>query len=320
MKILVTGGAGFIGSHLIERLLIQGFSVAAIDNMDDYYDPAIKESNIENFLKDINFYKCDISDKGKIKQIIKKEKVSKIIHLAARPGVRPSLKNPVLYNNINTIGTINVLGAAKDSEVEQFIFGSTSSVYGTNKIPFNEADPVENQLSPYAVSKKAAEMYCKFYSNNYKLPVTCLRFFTVYGPRQRPEMAIHKFTRLMYGQKSMPMFGDGSTSRDYTYISDIIDGVINALFNPFEFEIINLGNSAPVSLSKLISLLEQSTGKKALIDQLKEQPGDMKRTYADISKAAKLLNYKPKVSLKGGLSKFVKWFEQHMLPEIALKN
>ncbi len=319
-KILVTGGAGFIGSHLVQRLLTDGSEVVVVDNIDDYYDQSIKRANLDLFKKEVSYYDCTILDNHALSNIFQKEKINKIVHLAARPGVRPSLSKPVLYNEQNTVGTIRLLELTKKHQIEQFIFGSTSSIYGNNKIPFKEDDSVDTQLSPYSISKRNAEIYCKHYAQTYNIPTTCLRFFSVYGPRQRPDMAIHKFTSLIYDGKPIPMFGDGSTSRDYTYVSDIIDGVVNTLFEQFSFEIINLGNSSPVTLKKLISLIEQAAKRKAIINKQPEQLGDMTRTFASIKKAQKLLNYKPKVSLQDGLPKFIKWYESNQLEEMIVKN
>ena len=311
MSILVTGAAGFIGSNLTEGLIKENRSVVALDIIDDYYDPAIKEHNIA-FIKDtVPFYKVDINDTEKLFKIIQNEKIDKIVHFAARPGVRPSLTNPELYNKMNTLGTINLLKLSVEFDIKQFVFSSTSSIYGGNeKTPFSESDHVDNQISPYAVSKRAAELYCNNYAKLYGLPVTCLRLFTVYGPRQRPEMAIHKFTREIFNGEELPMFGDGSSSRDYTYVDDIVDGFVAALDNPFAFEIINLGDASPVKLSKLISLVEKATGKKANIKQMSEQLGDMKITFADISKAKKMLGYSPKIPLEEGVVRFVEWYKE----------
>lgn len=310
MSILVTGAAGFIGSNIAERLITNGKNVVGIDNFDDFYDPKIKEQNISSFKESIALYRENINDTDKVDEIIKKEDVKKIIHMAARAGVRQSIENPLIYSEVNGRGTLNLLEIAKQNNIEQFICASTSSIYGGNtKIPFSEEDNVDNQISPYAVSKRAAELYCNSYAKLFKMPVTILRLFTVYGPRQRPEMAIHKFSRAIANDEELTMFGDGSTSRDYTYVDDIVDGFVEALKNPFDYEIINLGDSNPVKLSRMIELTEEALGKKANIQQMPEQTGDMKITYADISKAGKLLSYKPKVPIEEGIPRFVEWFK-----------
>lgn len=320
MSILLTGAAGFIGSNLADRLIANGENVVGIDNFDDFYDPNIKRRNVSEQKKEIPFYEGDINNTELIDSIIKKESVNKIINIAARAGVRQSLLNPLIYVENNSRGTLNLLEIAKKNNIEQFILASTSSIYGGNeKIPFSESDNVDNQISPYATSKRAAELYCNNYSKLFGLPVTILRLFTVYGPRQRPEMAIHKFTRAIDNNEELTMFGDGSTSRDYTFIDDIVDGFVAALKNPFKYEIINLGDSSPVKLSELISRIENTMGKKAKIKELPEQTGDMKATFADISKAGKLLGYKPKVPIEKGIDVFVEWFKSRN-QQIAISN
>ncbi|MBD3202924.1 SDR family NAD(P)-dependent oxidoreductase, partial [Candidatus Woesearchaeota archaeon] len=286
-KILVTGAAGFIGSHTCEELLNRDYSVVAIDNFNKYYDPKIKKRNIKNFLKNKNFsfYKADIRDFAKLTQIFDR-KIDKIIHLAARAGVRPSLKKPRLYFDVNVSGTLNLLELAKKFKINNFIFGSSSSVYGENtKIPFSEKHRTDCQISPYASSKKAGELICKTYSHLYSLNITCLRFFTVYGERGRPDMAPYKFTNLIYNDKPIEMYGDGTSKRDYTYIKDIVSGILTALEKNFRFEIINLGNSDPIELKRFISIIEKKLNKKAKIIQKPIPKGDVKITYADISKA-----------------------------------
>lgn len=310
-RILITGGAGFIGSHLCERLLRNGNQVFCVDDLNDSYSPDIKRKNLGRCMqnKNFRFYKEDILNKRKMEEIIKKEEIEKIVHLAARAGVRPSIKQPLLYSEVNVQGTLNLLEIIKDSGVEHFIFGSSSSVYGINsRIPFSEDDRLDKPISPYAVSKIAGELLCFNYSHLYGIPITCLRFFTVYGPRQRPEMAIHKFTRLIDNGREIPMYGDGTTKRDYTYITDIIDGIISSLRKRFKFEIFNLGSSKPIELRYLISLIEKSLGKKADIKRLPEQPGDVPITCADISKSRRILNYDPKVSIEEGIRRFTEWF------------
>ncbi len=309
--ILVTGGAGFIGSHLCERLLENGNRVVCVDNLNDFYSPAAKRRNLEDCMqnKNFRFYKGDILNKDRIGGIIRKENIEKIVHLAARAGVRPSIEQPILYSKVNIEGTVNLLEIIRNSRVEHFIFGSSSSVYGINsKIPYSEGDKVDMPISPYATSKIAGELFCFNYSHLYGIPTTCLRFFTVYGPRQRPEMAIHKFTRLIDGGEEVPVYGDGTTRRDYTYITDIIDGIIASLERKFRFEIFNLGNSKPAELGYLISLIEKNLDRKAHIKQLPVQPGDVPVTYADISKPGRMLGYKPRISLEEGIKRFVEWF------------
>ena len=311
-QILVTGGAGFIGSHLVDRLLNMGKKVICIDNFDPFYEPRIKKKNIEHNLENMNFTLIneDIRNKKKLEEIFEMHSIDKIVHLAARAGVRPSIRDPLLYEDVNIKGTLNLLELCKKYQIKNFIFGSSSSVYGINsKIPFSERDPINFPISPYATSKRACELFCFTYSHLYDLPITCLRFFTVYGPRQRPEMAIHKFTRLISQGKTIEMYGNGTSKRDYTYIDDIIIGIISALNKKFDFEIINLGNSETVELKYLISLIEKNLKKKAKIKQLPEQLGDVPITYADITKAKKLLNYKPKVKIEEGIEKFVRWYK-----------
>lgn len=294
MSILVTGGAGFIGSHLVERLK----DVIIIDDFNDYYSPEIKRRNISKVLGKV--IERDIRDD--ISDIFKENKISAVVHLAARAGVRASLKDPILYNSVNVLGTINLLECCKKFGVKKFIFGSSSSVYGiTSRLPFKEDDPLQNPISPYAVTKIAGEDLCRVYHGAYGISITCLRFFTVYGPRQRPEMAISKFIRLIREDKPIPYYGDGSSSRDYTYISDIIDGIMSALDKDFGFEIINLGDSNTVTLKQLVGIIEETLGKKAKLEVLPPQPGDVPITYADITKAGRLLGYKPKVDIRDGI-------------------
>ncbi len=309
MNILVTGGAGFIGSNLCERLLANNF-VICLDNFNDYYDPKIKENNIKDFLKNKNFklYRADILDRKKLISIFNKHKIDKIVHLAARAGVRASLKNPLLYNEVNVKGTLNLLDLTKEFKVKNFIFGSSSSVYGENKkIPFSENDNLNNMISPYAISKRKAEKLCEDYSK-LGLNITCLRFFTVYGPKGRPDMAVYKFTSKISKNEVIEVFGDGNSERDYTYVDDIVNGILSALDKDFKFEIINLGNSNPVKLGYLIKLIEKNLCKKAKIVRLGEQKGDVPRTYADISKAKKLLSWEPKIKIEEGIKRFVEWY------------
>ena len=308
--ILITGCAGFIGSHLTERLLEKS-KVVGIDNFDDYYDPKIKEENVSNFLDNPNFtlYREDIRNFDEIKKVFEENKINKVVHLAAKAGIRASIKNPLLYQDVNVRGTSNLLKLAKDFKVKNFVFSSSSSVYGNEKIPFSE-DSETNPISPYGTSKKAAELECKKFHDSYGLKVTCLRFFTVYGPRGRPDMAPYKFTRLIDEGNEIQMYGDGTSKRDYTYVADIVEGIIQALEKNLDFEIINLGCSEPVELKRFISLIEKNLGKKAMINQVEMQPGDMKETYADASKARKLLNWKPKINIEEGIKLFTDWYKR----------
>ncbi len=313
MKTLITGGAGFIGSHLSEALLKKNESIISLDNFDDYYDSSIKEENIRGFKNYPKFelYRSDIRDFKTLRNIFEKEKPDKIVHLAAKAGVRPSIKNPFIYEEVNIRGTLNLLELARRYKIENFVYASSSSVYGENKkIPFSENDPVNLPISPYAATKRAVELLCYSYYHLYNLSVTCLRFFTVYGPRGRPDMAPYKFTKLILEEKELPMFGNGDSQRDYTYIDDIIDGIIACLDKKLGYEIINLGNSYPISLKDFIRVIERATGKKAKIKKLPVQSGDMAITYADISKAKKLLGYNPKIKPEEGMRKFIKWYKE----------
>lgn len=312
MAVLVTGGAGFIGSHLVDKLIERGEEVICLDNFDPYYDPNLKKNNIRYNLNKKNFklIEADVRDQKILWKVFEENKIEKIVHLAAKVGVRPSIEDPLVYEDVNVRGTLNLLEVCKKYKPENFIFGSSSSVYGDiKKFPARENDTL-NPISPYGVSKRTCELYCRTYSSLYGVPITCLRFFTVYGPRQRPDMAIHKFTRLMSEGREIEMYGDGSSKRDYTYIDDIVEGTLSALDKKFDFEIFNLGNSKSVELRRLISILEEKLGKKANIKRLPEQPGDVSITCADISKAERLLGYRPKTSIEEGIEKFVKWYEQ----------
>ncbi|GAN34220.1 MAG: NAD-dependent epimerase/dehydratase family protein [Candidatus Brocadia sp. AMX2] len=314
MAILVTGGAGFIGSHLVEKLLLLGEQVVVIDNFNDFYPPAYKRENISAVVRNpwLTLYETDICNTASCKEVFEKHRVEKIVHLAAYAGVRPSIERPLLYEEVNCRGTLNLLELSRIYKVKQFIFGSSSSVYGNNKkIPFSEDDPVNEPISPYAATKRGGELYCYNYHHLYEIPIACLRFFTVYGPRQRPDLAIRKFTEIIDHDQQIPMYGDGTTQRDYTFFSDIIDGVVSTLKKQFDFEIINLGNSTPIQLARLIELIEQELGKKAKIKRLPEQPGDVHRTYADIRKAERFLQYRPKVSIEQGIRLFVAWYKEH---------
>ncbi len=311
-RLLVTGGAGFIGSHLCERLLKEGYYVINLDNFNNYYDPKIKWRNIEQALNHQNYalYVGDIRDNKILAQITEEQgRIDMICHLAAMAGVRNSLKDPVEYVSVDVGGTVNMLEFARKNEVRKFVFASSSSVYGKNsKIPFSEDDPLEGQVSPYAAAKRSAELYCQTYSDLYEIPTVVLRFFTVYGPRQRPEMAVHLFTRLIMEGKSIPVFGDGSSARDYTYIDDIIKGVYKAmLYDNTVFEIFNLGNNKMTALSDLIGVIEKVVGNKARIQKNPDQPGDTPKTWAQISKAQELLGYEPCVHVDSGINLFHKW-------------
>jgi UDP-glucuronate 4-epimerase len=311
-KVLVTGAAGFIGSHLAERLLGLGYQVVGLDNFDDFYPPALKRKNISALNTEEGFcmIEGDIRDTDLLTRIFSEHNISLVAHLAARAGVRPSLQNPVLYQDVNIRGTINLLETSRTCGVKQFVFTSSSSVYGLNsKVPFNENDKIDHPTSPYAVSKAAAELYCRTYNHLYGMPVKVLRLFTVYGPRQRPEMAIHLFTRMIDSGEEVSVFGNGTSTRDYTYVSDIIDGIQKALTSQNQgFEIFNLGDSNPIVLERLIYLIEESLGKKAKIKRLPMQPEEMPVTYAEISKAQAALAYQPKIGIEEGIRLFVQWY------------
>ena len=310
--ILVTGGAGFIGSHLVDGLLNRGEEILCLDDFNDFYDPAIKRRNIALHLKSAKYrlVEADIRDVERLRHLFDEFSMNKIVHLAARAGVRPSLDQPLLYEDVNVRGTLHLLDLARQHEVEQFVFASSSSVYGAHtSVPFREDERIDRTVSPYAATKYSGELMCYTYHHLYGIPTTCLRFFTTYGPRQRPEMAIHKFTRQIYSNKPVPMYGDGSTARDYTYIDDIIQGVVAALDHPFPFEVFNLGESRTVRLQDLIRLVEKISGRAAQIESHPLQPGDVEITYADISKARRLLGYNPATPVEEGLAAFIEWFE-----------
>ncbi|MEJ2701500.1 MAG: GDP-mannose 4,6-dehydratase [Sedimentisphaerales bacterium] len=313
MKILVTGAAGFIGSHLCERLLGDGRAVIGVDSFDSFYDPRIKRRNIEDCLKNENFQlvEADIRDHDAMDRAVGAG-VDVIVHLAARAGVRPSIAQPLLYADVNINGTMVLLEAAKKYNIKRFIFASSSSVYGNNeKVPFSEEDNVDFPISPYAATKKAGELICHTYHHLYDISITCLRFFTVYGPRQRPDLAIHKFVRLIEEGESIPVFGDGSMMRDFTYIDDIIDGAVAAMERCDGFHVYNLGESQPIAVNDLIAEIENALGKKAVKEYLPPQPGDVERTYADVTMAVRDLDYKPSAPLQVGLAKFTTWLRQN---------
>ena len=310
MRILVTGGAGFIGSHLVENLLAAGHEVAILDDFNDFYDPQIKRANIADFAKDVAVYRADLRDNASVRNVFRRDKYAIIAHLAARAGVRPSIQHPQLYYDTNVTGTLHLLEAARVTGVERFIFASSSSVYGASKaIPFSEDQHLTQTLSPYGATKIAGEFLCSTYSHLYQLRVVALRYFTVYGPRQRPDLAIHQFTRRIYAGQPIDQFGDGTTRRDYTYIDDIIQGTMAALdYEGPLFDIFNLGESETIRLKDLISAIENALGKKAKINRLPEQSGDMSLTCADISKARGLLGYNPSTRFSDGLPRFIDWF------------
>ena len=314
-KILVTGVAGFVGSHLVDRLLAKGYQVVGVDNFNDYYDPKIKEENLKEALKSAEFklYRINILDFEKVLKIFKKEKPDKVLHLAARAGIRPSIMNPLLYGQVNVLGTVNLLKIAVESKIEQFIFGSSSSVYGESKqLPFTEDNPCENIISPYGASKRSAEFFVETFYRNFGLKSVILRFFTVYGPRGRPDMAPALFANAILRGKTINQFGNGSTSRDYTYIDDITEGIIKSLASKSDFEIINLGNNHPVTLSEFIATLEKIIGKRAKVVILPKQSGDVEITWADTSKAKKLLGWQAETSLKLGLEKYKQWLKKQI--------
>jgi len=314
--ILLTGGAGFIGSHLTRRLLGRGDRITVLDDFNDFYDPARKRHNVAEFLggDDYRLVEGDIRDEPRVETLFRDGHFDAVIHLAARAGVRPSLKEPILYEDVNCIGTLRLLEAARRHGPEVFVFGSSSSVYGINeKVPFAEDDPVDLPISPYATTKRTGELLCFNYHHLYQLRCSCLRFFTVYGPSQRPEMAIHKFTDLLAHGKAVPLYGDGSTRRDYTYVDDIVDGIVAALDLAPGFEILNLGGAETTALKDLVLELARLLDAEPRIDYLPEQPGDVPITYADVSKAHRLLGYSPKVPIREGLARFVAWYQQQHL-------
>ena len=323
MRILITGGAGFIGSHLCERLIRTGHEPIIVDNFNDFYEPAWKRRNIEEIARTAadcagNFILCegDIRDGEFISAVFAQEKPEAVIHLAAAAGVRPSIENPLFYEEVNVRGTMNLLEAARISGVRPFLFASSSSVYGNNpKVPFAEHDPVDNPISPYAATKKAGELICHTYHHLYGLSVACLRFFTVYGPRQRPDLAISKFTGLVLAGKPIPLFGDGTTSRDYTYISDIVDGIEKALAwvggPESRYDIFNLGGSRPVELRRLVEIIEAESGAPVVIERLPMQPGDVERTCADTAKSAAILGYQSNTPIEEGIRKFISWYREN---------
>jgi UDP-glucuronate 4-epimerase len=309
--VLVTGAAGFIGSHLSERLVARGDRVVGFDNFNGYYDPAIKRRNVAGLLRGGGFalVEGDIRDRQAVTLALKEHRPDALVHLAAMAGVRPSLEDPVLYHDVNCTGTAVLLQAAQAAGLRRFVFGSSSSVYGGNpKVPFHEDDDVSGPVSPYAATKRANELSCHVFAHLYGMSIACLRFFTVYGPRQRPEMAIHKFVRLLERGEKLPLFGDGRSERDYTYVDDILDGVLKALDRSQGFRIYNLGESRTVSLKELVAAIGRATGKEPGVDWQPAQPGDVPRTFADVSRARAELGYDPRVGLEEGLRRFVAWY------------
>lgn len=308
---LITGAAGFIGSHLVDKL-IDNANIICIDNFDDFYPKSIKQDNIKNHLTHPNYklYEADITNYEQLKKIFETHKITHIIHLAANAGVRPSLLMPVKYTQTNITGTVNLLEMAKEFGIKKFVFGSSSSVYGSRTDgPFNEEMKIDKPISPYAATKAAGEQICFTYSHLYDISIVALRFFTVYGPRQRPDLAIHKFYKLIHEKKPVPVFGDGGTRRDYTYIDDILQGILASIeYDKTHFEVINLGESQTITLNDLITLIEKNIGKKAIIERHPLQPGDVPITYANITKAKNLLGYNPTTSVNEGLINFTDWF------------
>lgn len=314
MRILITGAAGFIGSHLTERLLANGAEVLGLDSFDDFYDPAVKRDNLAAAIGHSAFrlVEGDIRDRDLLRTAVP-DPPDCIVHLAARPGVRPSIERPLLYQDVNVRGTHELLEYAREAGVRRFVFGSSSSVYGnSSSLPFSEEDPVGQPISPYAATKRQAELLCYTYHHLFRLGVVALRFFTVYGPRQRPDLAIHRFTRLLSEGRPIQQFGDGTSSRDYTYVDDIVQGVVASIGylegSPDTFEIINLGESDTVELARLIDLVATELGVSPIVERLPAQPGDVERTFADISKARRLLDYRPGVAIEDGIARFVAWY------------
>ncbi len=313
---LITGAAGFIGSHLVDRLLARGERLVGLDNFDSFYDPAIKRANLADALRHPQFrlVEGDIRDEALLSSLLAEHGVDRIVHLAARAGVRPSIEQPALYADVNVRGTTMVFEAARRAGINRVVWASSSSVYGGNtKVPFCEDDPVEHPVSPYAATKRACELIASTYHHLFGLDLIGLRFFTVYGPRQRPEMAIHLFTRAIAEDRPVPFFGDGSSRRDYTYIDDCVDGVIAALDKGRGLQVYNLGESATTSLSELVSLLGEALGKKPRLDRKPAQPGDVEVTFADIGRARRELGYDPQIPVPEGIRRFVAWYREHHL-------
>jgi UDP-glucuronate 4-epimerase len=311
MMILVTGGGGFIGSHLCEKLLLDGHRVAIIDDLNDFYAPSLKRDNLATVARagPVTFHECDICDTDRVYDVVRETRPDVIVHLAARAGVRPSLEQPLLYERVNVRGTMVLLEAARRAHVRKFVFASSSSIYGVaSQVPFREHDTENLPISPYAATKIAGEKMCYTYSHIYKLPVVALRFFTVYGPRQRPDLAVRKFADMILNGTPIPVFGDASSGRDYTFIDDIVDGIVRSIDYDCAYDVFNLGNSHPITLAAMISTLESALRKRAIVEQLPAQAGDVPITYADISKARKLIGYNPSVPFAEGVSRFAAWF------------
>lgn len=310
-SVLVTGGAGFIGSHLIERLLSLGHAVVCLDNFDSYYPRQIKEKNLQKILNAPQFLlvEGDIRHREGLEKLFSEHRFDRVFHGAARAGVRPSIQDPFLYEDVNIRGTLNLLKCAVEHRIGNLVFSSSSSVYGnSSKIPFSEEDPAVHPISPYAATKRACELICYNFHHLYGLPVTCLRFFTVYGPRQRPDMAINKFVRRMLKGQPVPFYGQGDSLRDYTYIDDAVDGIVAALERAYPFEIINIGEAQTITLSELIALLERQLGVQASLQRLPPQPGDVAQTWADLEKARRLLDYGPRTDIREGIQRFIQWY------------
>ncbi len=315
-KILVTGGAGFIGSHVVDALLVRGEEVVVVDNFNSYYDPKRKFLNIAPHIQNKEYVLAagNVEDYSFMHSLFEKHNIKRVVHLAAKAGVRASIQDPVGYKIANIDGTLNLLELAKKYRVENFVFGSSSSVYGNSqKVPFSEDDRVDEPISPYAATKRMGELLCRTYSHLFQLPVSCLRFFTVYGPRGRPDMAPYIFTDAVYHGKTVTLYGDGSTQRDYTFVLDIVSGIISAVDKPHAFEIFNLGNNTMVSLQEFVSVIEETVGKKAVVERKGLFPGDVALTYADISKAQKMLGYTPKVSVRKGMQEFFSWYTKEVV-------
>ena len=310
MKVLVTGGAGFIGSNFVEKLLADGHAVSVLDDFNDFYDPAIKRANVAAFQKHAPVHEADLRDGAAVERIVGAEKPDTIVHLAARAGVRPSIKDPRLYIDTNITGTWHILEAARLHKIPRVVSASSSSVYGVIKTaPFREDMLINQTISPYAATKMATEQFCSNYTHLYGLRTISLRFFTVYGPRQRPDLAIHSFTNAIDEGRAISQFGDGSTRRDYTYLDDILQGMTACLtYDGPLCDVFNLGESQTTTLSELIATIEQALGKKAVINRLPEQPGDVPLTYADIGKARTLLGYDPHTKIAEGIPKFIEWY------------
>ncbi|MEP7367255.1 MAG: GDP-mannose 4,6-dehydratase [Acidobacteriota bacterium] len=311
MKVLLTGGAGFIGSHLAERLLREGHSIGIVDELNDYYAPRLKEENLRTIRAtgDFDFHQADVADADRMDQITASFRPDAIVHLAARAGVRPSLEQPLLYERANILGTMTLLEASRRHGVKKFVFASSSSIYGVaNQVPFREDDTANYPISPYAATKLAGEKICYTYSYLYGISIVCLRFFTVFGPRQRPDLAIRKFVERIDRGDPIPVYGDGSSGRDYTFVADTVDGIVRALHHETKYDIFNLGNSSPVTLNEMIAAIEDAVGKKAVIDRQPDQPGDVPITFADIGKARRMLGYSPSTPFAEGVVRFVAWW------------